>query len=180
MIKKFIYNNIEYTSERDVRKAIYEQEHKIFSKTPTENIVEFWSNFGVTYIEEQEPIETLKTQKSFFIKQAFLSWRNSQATLISSLGFKADANERANSDVNGLLIAYEDNRNEQITFRDADNVFHSLSYDQLKTLQKEIIDNGTFAYAQKWTFDDRVEKATTKEELDAIKVEFNGKNFSEM
>lgn len=179
MIKKFIYNGIEYTFERDVRKAIYEQEHKVFSKTPDEKPVEFWSSFGVTYIEEQEPIEMLRSWKSNAIKNAFLIWRSNKATLTSSLGFEADSNERANTDVSGLLVAYENNQEALITFRDANNNFHELTYAQVKTLQKEIIENGNYAYEQKWLFDSQVENATTKEDLDAIKIEFVGKNFAE-
>lgn len=179
MIKKFVYNGIEYSSEREVRKAIFEKEHKIFSKSPNKNVVEFWAQFGVAYSEEQEPIEVLKQRKYFVIKQAFLNWRNNQATLISSLGFEADSNERANTDVSGLLVAYEDNQDALITFRDADNEFHALTYAQAKTLQKEIIENGNHAYAQKWMLDAQVESATTKEEIDAIEVEFKGKNFLE-
>lgn len=178
MIKKFIYNDIEYTSEFDVRKAIFKQEHKVFSKTPSKNVAEFWAKFGVTYTEEQEPIETFKNRKSFAIKRAFLDWRNNKATLISSLGFKADSNERANTDVSGLLVAYEDNQDALITFRDADNEFHALTYAQVKTLQKEIIENGNHAYAQKWMLDAQVDSATTKDELDAVVVKFEGKDFS--
>ena len=179
MIKKFFYNGNEYSSERDVRAAIYEQECKVFSKAPAENVVDFWAKVGVTYTEEKEPIETIKQRKSFVIKQAFLDWRNNQATLISSLGFKIDANERANTDIGGLLVACENNKDASITFRDADNQFHNLSFGQLKVLQLEIIANGNFAYEQKWSFDTQIERATTKEEIDAIKVKFEGKNFLE-
>ena len=178
MLKKFKYQELVYNNELDLRKHLFESKKLTLGKTPTENIAEFWSKYGVTYIEEVEPIETLKAQKSFVIKQAFLNWRNNQATLISSLGFKADSNERANTDVSGLLVAYEDNQEDLITFRDADNEFRSLTYAQVKTLQKEIIENGNFAYEQKWLLDAQVEKATTKEELDAIKVVFVGKDFT--
>ena len=178
MIKKFIYNDIVFTYERDVRKAIYEKEHKIFSKAPSENAVEFWAKFGVTYIEEQEPIDVFKQRKSFVVKQAFLNWRNNEATLVSSLGFKADSNERAMSDVSGLLIVYEDNQNALITFRDADNNFRELTYAQVKLLQKEIIENGNYAYQQKWLIDAQVDNATTEDDLKAIEVKFVGKDFS--
>ncbi len=177
MLKKYEYNGIAYASERDVRKALFESEKVALGKTPFEKVADFWAKYGVTYTEEQEPIEFFKTQKSLAIKQAFLNWRNNKATLISSLGFKADSNERANTDVSGLLVAYEDNQEALITFRDADNEFHALTYAQVKTLQKEIIENGNHAYAQKWTLDAQVESATTKEELDAIEVTFEGKNF---
>lgn len=178
MIKKYVYDGVEYAFERDVRKAIYEKEHKVFSKAPTEKVAEFWAKFGVIYAEEEEPIEVFKQRKYVVIKQVFLNWRNNEATLVSSLGFKVDSNERANTDVNGLLVAYEDNQDALITFRDADNEFHALTYAQVKVLQKEIIENGNYAYQQKWMLDAQVGNVTTKEELDAIKIEFVGKNFS--
>lgn len=180
MKKLYIYNGITYSTEQSVRDAIMKRDRKIFSQAPTESIPEFWAKYGVTYVEEQEPIENLKQQKNFATKQAFLRWRNSQATLVSSLGFKIDSNERANADVNGLLVAFEDEQDSLITFRDADNNFHSLTYAQLKVLQKEIVANGSYAYVQKWAFDTQIENATTKEELDTIEVKFEGKNFSEV
>lgn len=175
MIKKYIFNGVEFSSERMVRQAIWRSDRKAFGKPKT---AEEWLKLGVTYIEEQEPIETLKARKLLAIKQAFLLWRNNNATLISSLGFKIDSNERANTDVSGLLVDREDNQEALITFRDANNAFHALTYTQVKILQKEIIANGNFAYEQKWLFDSQVEGATTKEDLDAIKVVFVGKDFS--
>lgn len=179
MIKKYVFQGVEYSSELDVRKALFDKSHKMLGKTPSENVPEFWAKFGVVYIEEQEPIDALKALKAFEVKQTFLRWRNNEATLVSSLGFKIDSNERANTDVSGLLVAYEDNQDELITFRDAGNHFHSLSYSQVKILQKEIIANGNHAYSQKWALDAQVESAMTKEDLDAIVVAFEGKNFLE-
>lgn len=180
MIKAFSYQGVAYTSEKDVRKALYESKRLALGKAPNENVAEFWAKYGVTYSEEDDSIETLKQQKRMLIKHQFLNWRNNKATLVSSLNFKADSNERAMSDVNGLLVAYEDNQGVSITFRDADNAFRLLSYSQLKTLQKEIIENGNFAYSQKWTLDTQVENATTKEDIDVIEVKFEGKNFLEV
>lgn len=178
MIKRYEYQGVRFESERDLRKYLYDTKKLALGKTP-ENVVEFWAKCEVAYIEEEEPIEVFKQQKTFVVKQAFLNWRNNNATLVSSLGFKADSNERANTDVGGLLIAYENNQDTPITFRDADNEFHSLTYAQVKTLQKEIIENGNYAYQQKWQLDSKIENAMTKEELDAIIIEFVGKNFSE-
>lgn len=177
MLKRYEYQGVSYTSEHGIRKALFDSKRIALIKTPADNVEAFWLKHGVTYSEEEEPIETFKAQKLLVIKQAFLQWRNDRATLFSSLAFKADSNERANTDVSGLLVAYEDNQEALITFRDADNEFHALTYAQVKTLQKEIIENGNHAYSQKWALDAQVESATTKEELDAIEVKFEGKNF---
>lgn len=179
MIKKYIFNGVEYASEYAVRQAIFEKDRVAFPAEPEDDKVAFWEGLGVTYIEEAIPLETLKVQKSAQIKQAFLSWRNNGATLVSSLGFKVDSNERANTDVSGLLVAYEDNQDALITFRDADNEFHALTYAQVKTLQKEIIENGNYAYAQKWALDAQVESATNEGDLNAIEVRFVGKDFTQ-
>ena len=177
IVKKYVFDNIEYLSESAVRQAIFVKYRVAFGKPKT---AKEWLELGVTYTEEEEviPLETLKSKKTTEIKREFLNWREQNATLISSLGFKVDSNERANTDVNGLLIAYESNQYEPITFRDADNQFHTLTYAQVKVLQKEIIENGNYAYVQKWTFDAQVENATTKEGLDAIELVFVGKDFT--
>ena len=174
----YLYKGKKFFSEKDLRKELLKQDRKIISQAPSVNVADFWVKHGVTIVEEQEPFELMKERKAFAIKRAFLDWRNNKATLVSSLGFKADSNERANTDVSGLLIAYEKDQDDLITFRDADNEFHALTYSQVKTLQKEIIENGNFAYEQKWALDDQVEKATTNRELEDIVVTFEGKNFS--
>ncbi len=179
-MKKYLYKGAEYASEILVRKALLESEKKIFSKTPKENIKEFWSKFGVEYIEEAESLDECKARKSRIVKQAFLDWRNNKATLVSSLGFEADSNERANVDVNGLLVVYEGKQDETIAYRDANDQFHALTYEQLKVLQKEIIANGSHAYTQKWHLEAQIENAETKDELDSIEVVFEGKNFVEV
>lgn len=174
MIKKYVFDGVEYATSQAVRQAIFNKERKAFGNPKN---ADAWAKYGVIYIEEEEPIAVLKERKSFVVKQAFLNWRKN-ATLVSSLGFKVDSSERANTDVSGLLVAYEDNRDALITFRDADNEFHALTYAQVKTLQKEIIENGSYAYAQKWVFDDRINCAATKEDLDSIEVIFCGKDFT--
>ena len=162
-----------------MRDAIMKQERKVFSHAPSQNETEFWAKHGVTLVEEQENIEALRVRKMLKIKQSFLAWRSYKATLVSSLGFKVDSNERANTDINGLLVAYENNKDAQIVFRDADNQFHNLSYAQLKVLQLEIIENGNYAYAQKWDLEQKVANASSHEELSAIRVEFLGKDFTQ-
>ena len=177
MIEKFIYQGETFHSEQAVRNAIMSKEKKIFGKSPQVDIAAFWEKHGVTYLKVEEPLGNFKSLKAMVVKQTFLNWRANKATLMSSLGFKADSNERAYADVSGLLISNEEVPNAVITFRDADNQFHQLSYSQLKTLQREIIENGNFAYAQKWEFDSQVSSAKSKEELDAIDVTFVGMNF---
>lgn len=183
MIKKYLYNDKEYLSEYSVRQAIWKEDHKVFGKEPEENRAEFWETLGVTYSEQPDPpivqhiptLEEEKTIKLARLNDAFQQWRNNDATLISSLGFTADADERAMIDVSGLVAL-----DSPATFMDADNVPHELSAEELKTLQKEIIQSGNQAYQVKWSLRNAINEAETKEALDNIELTFTPVDFSEV
>lgn len=143
-----------------------------------------WCNANNATIEDKgeyyevvaipEPsIDELKEQKLSELNATFDSWRSDGATLISSLGFEADADEKAYTDVNGLVTL-----GESAIFMDAHNEPHQLTIDQLKTLQRELIESGNYAYQAKWAFRDAINNATTKEELEAITIAFAPIDFS--
>ena len=56
MIKKYLYNYKEYSSEYQVRRAVWENERKVFEKEPEENRAEFWEKLNVTYSEEEQQV----------------------------------------------------------------------------------------------------------------------------
>ena len=159
MAKKYIYDGVEYYSTYTLRQDIWEKEHKVFV-TPTD--AAGWQLLGVTYIEEDDPEPTLEDQKAMklaMLERAFLQWYENDATLTSS------------------LVAAEGRS--AVYFRGKDNQFYPLTLEQLKILQIEIIDNGNYAYQQKWDMEQAVSEATNKSELDAIEIKFVGKDFSE-
>lgn len=120
-------------------------------------------------------IEELKTAKLAQVESAYLQWRNADAYLVSSLGFPADSDERANTDVNALVDSLAEKPEEArgtTIFRGYDNKFYPLTLEQLKTLKSEIGDNGQYSYQQKWAYEDAIKNATSKEELDAIEIVF--------
>lgn len=55
MIKKYLYNYKEYSSEYQVRRAVWENERKVFGKEPDEDREAFWLNLNVVYKEEADP-----------------------------------------------------------------------------------------------------------------------------
>ena len=118
-------------------------------------------------------LEEVRERKLAELASAFDTWRDDGATLTSSLGFEADADEKANADVNGLVI-----KGEPAVFMDAHNVPHQLTLDQLKVLQLEIIDSASYGYQKKWAYRDAIEKATTVEAINAITIAFTPKDFS--
>lgn len=183
MIKKYFYNGEEYLSEYAVRQAIWKEDHKVFGKEPEENRVEFWANLDVTYSEQPDPpivqhiptLEEEKTIKLARLNDAFRAWRNEEATLISSLGFVADADERAMIDVSGLVAL-----GVPAAFMDANNVPHELTTDQIKVLHKEIIQSGNKAYETKWALRNAINACQSVEELEAVELKFEPVSFAEV
>lgn len=97
------------------------------------------------------------------------------AYVVSSLGFKADANPAAVRDLEGLVIIGADS----VMFCDYENNFHPLNKEQVLTLQREILLNGQNLYAQKWNYRAAVNAAETVDELNAITFKFDILDFSE-
>ena len=94
-----------------------------------------------------------------------------EAWLVSSLGFKIDANEKANRNVDGLIKLLEAKGVTQtVMFMDYNNEVHPVNYENLKTMQIEIIINGNNLYAKKWEIRTALLACTTLEEIDAIEI----------
>lgn len=129
----------------------------------------------------EQTVEEVRTEKMRALDAAFMSWYEDGATVVSSLGFEADSDQRAISDVNGLVTAVEAQAtlsDSGVIFMDAHNEGHQLTLDQLKLLQLEIIGAGSAAYQEKWKLRDAIEKAKTKEELEKIEIAFHPADFS--
>lgn len=187
MQKKYVYEGEEYRSAWAVKRAIEKAERKRFAPEPEGTIEEkvaFWAGFGVTYSEEPDPVPSLdeqKAAKTSTLERAFLQWYEADAVVTSSLGFVADSDVRAVTDVSGLITVAEATPEEAratVAFMDHENVPHMLSLEQLKVLQLEIIQNGQSAYQQKWALRTAIESAENAEALNAIEIKFEGLDFS--
>ena len=92
----------------------------------------------------------------------------------SSLGFNVDGDARSRDNLDGLkAIGIE-----PVTFRDHDNIDHSLTLANLELLIKEANMNRTQLYQQKWQIQSAIEKCETLEELRAIEIVFRMADFS--
>jgi hypothetical protein len=123
---------------------------------------------------EQDKFNEAKQNKLSELKKTADSALNG-AYVVSSLGFKADANPAAVRDLEGLVIIGADS----VMFCDYENNFHPLNKEQVLTLQKEILLNGQNLYAQKWTYRAAVLAAETLEQLNSITFKFDMLDFSE-
>lgn len=106
--------------------------------------------------------------------QEYNAWVNhifGSPHLMSSVGFKIDADDTANANIDGLIKGLEAGQIEEpIYFMDYNNELHPVTLENLKTMQLEIIANGQSLYQQKWALRNQLESAETFEELNAVVI----------
>ena len=94
--------------------------------------------------------------------------------VVSSLGFRANADRRSLQNVSNLVdIGVE------TQFKDYDDQFHLLSVADLETLALEIKKNGANLYSQKFTMQYQIASAQSEQDLENIQIEFTMMDFSE-
>lgn len=122
---------------------------------------------------EEDKFNEAKQNKLSELKKTADSALNG-AYVVSSLGFKADANPAAVRDLEGLVVIGADS----VMFCDYENNFHPLNKEQVLTLQREVLLNGQNMYAQKWTIRQQINEAESIEALNNIQIEFTMLDFS--
>ena len=177
-MKKYIYKENEYRTERALRVAIFEAERLALPKVETDDD---WAKYGVEVVEVAPvlpTLEELKSRKMVELEERFNEYRQSSNTFIeSSLGFRVNANIVAFDNVSGLVaqLQYRQENGEAnptIGFMSFDDELVTLSLADLKKLQVEISENGSLAYAKKWSIRTAIEQAQNEEELNAIDIMF--------
>ena len=125
--------------------------------------------------DDTEKFENAKKDKLQELSQkssAFEQTENKEMYLISSLGYKVNADPKALRNINVLI-------SQKVTqFKVYDNTLKPVTVDELKIIKSEIEQNALNLYHQKWVFEDLINKAETKEELDAIEIKFTMSDFS--
>jgi hypothetical protein len=127
--------------------------------------------FEAPPIEDESSFEFKKAAKLEQLIKAFESIQET-ATVISSLGFIANAGIRANRDVNGLIKQMKADKTNTTEFRDYNDIFQVVTLAELELLEIEIIKNGHYIYKQKWDMERALYTATTVEDIDAIDIHF--------
>mgnify|MGYP003291391367 CR=1 FL=1 len=137
------------------------------------------SSIGI-YFEEpisiEDNLEMRKNAKLELLTARFLAVVDT-AYLISSLGFRANAGQRAKSDVDGLITSMEEENINIKNFRDYDNLIQELTLDELKTLRLEIIKNGEYIYYQKWEYESAIKNCETIDDVEDIIISFKMMDF---
>lgn len=122
------------------------------------------------------PKQTLEEVKARKLNELNAAHEAAEASahVVSSLGFTADANDRANRDIDGILKTIGEGT---VMFCDYENEFRVLNREQCETLQIEIIQNAQALYAKKWQYRTQVEAAESTEELEALEFTFSNLSF---
>ena len=119
----------------------------------------------------EETLESRRAAKLEMLSQQF-EQASARAFIDSSLGFRADADETAYRDVDGLVVLLSDQPEQTVSFCDYDNLMQPLTLEQLRVLQKEIARNGTYLYEQKWALRAAIESPESVAELDGVSIAF--------
>ena len=132
---------------------------------------------GATFepVEPEKTLDELKSDKLAELStkaSSFEQTENKEMYIISSLGYKVNADPKALRNIEVLIDIGT------TQFRNYDNETVEVTTDNLKTIKSEIGINAVRLYQQKWAFEDLINKAETKEELDAIEIKFNMMDFS--
>lgn len=98
---------------------------------------------------------------------------SSAAHITSSTGYVVNANTTAKQNIDGLITAMTAQNLSTVKFMTFDNTLAELTLEQLKTLQLELISYGNNLYAKKWSLRAQIEACTTKEEVDAIVIDYS-------
>lgn len=99
---------------------------------------------------------------------------NNDMYVISSLGFKINADIRSQNNLKGLIAVNADT----VNFVDYNNEIHKLTQKDLNTLLIECSKNGENLYMQKWTYAEKIKACKTIKELEKIDFNFVMLDFS--
>ena len=148
--------------------------HARWVKTPADskdNVSEDGISISLTLAE----LKGFKKQQVENATEGFDSKRKDPSMFFkSSLGFNVDGDARSRDNLDGLkAIGIE-----PVTFRDHDNIDHSLTLANLELLIKEANMNRTQLYQQKWKLQAQIDGAKSIKELRAIEIVFRMADFS--
>ena len=129
----------------------------------------------------EKTFEELKTEKLQALSaeaSRFQAWNCKDMHIKSSLGFEINSDQCSQNNIQ-ILIGMLPDDTATTSFKIYDNTFKALTKPQLKILLSECERAGLALYQTKFALQSAIEAAKTKEDLDAIKIEFIMMDFSE-
>lgn len=142
----------------------YESFHSCYNIIKYKEIINNKVVFTFEDIPETTIIQNLKNKKLKLISNSF----NEAFSLgcITTFGFKVNCKYR---DITNLqILLRQTDINETINFRDYNNIFHAISYNDLNKICNEIDNYILGLYQKKWNLKEVIKNTITIEELELI------------
>ena len=149
-------------------------EYHMVTESPIELID---GKYTITYNLSFKPLEELKNIRYKHIEERF-DKASASAFITSSYGFRVDANDVANRNVEGLLKVMKADNENTVLFKDYDNNFHNITLEELEKIQLEIIKNGQNLYKQKWTFQNDISSMTEESKVISYNISYKNMDFT--
>lgn len=145
---------------------------------PAQPTAEQLAPYGITVIPDPEPdpgaaLALARAAKLTELAAAFEAANAHGHFCSPTLGFEVDATERANRDVQGLLTLLEASGGTETAYCDYGNVMRTVTLEQLRALQLELIAWGQALYARKWALRTAIAAAASVEAVEAVEIEFD-------
>lgn len=134
---------------------------------------------GWTYRKSECPMKGLTEKKQDKLRELsryadrFEQNKCDEMYVVSSLGFRANADRRSLQNVSNLIDI-----GEATQFKDYDDQFHLLGVQDLETLGLEIKKNGANLYSQKFTMQYQIANCQTESEVENFTIQFSMLDFS--
>ena len=120
-----------------------------------------------------EDLATAKKYKLMELNDALEEAKtSSRSAILSSIGYQINANTTAKTNIDSLITAMTATGTETVNFMTFDNQLISVTLEQLKKIQLELISYGNNLYARKWQLRSQIEAAETLEALDDITISY--------
>ena len=151
--------------------------HRRWVKTPADSKdnVDNVDKDGISIALTLDEMKGFKLMQVKNATEGFDSKRKDPSTFFkSSLGFSVDGDARSRENLDGLVFL----GSEPVTFRDHDNVDHSLNLADIETLLREAKKNVALLYQQKWQIQEAIRKCGTLDALKAIEIRFTMADFA--
>lgn len=145
---------------------IFENLENICSNKRTREKEDYFNSLSLDDFKELK-LSELKTLSSMFEQT-----ENQNMFVLSSLGFKVNADPKAIRNIDVLIYLNAK------TFRDYDNIDRTVSETDLQVIKREISLNALNLYQQKWNFETQIENAENIDALRDFEFSFEMLDFS--
>ena len=129
----------------------------------------------VPYVPTLEEVKAQKLGELSSRAGCFENNRCDDMWVISSLGFKANADRRSQQNIEGLIKVLGDSKT---MFKDYNDEFHQLGVSELQTLLVECIQNGLNLYSQKFDMQVAISGMETVEAVNSFEIGFEMIDFT--